>query len=135
MAAVVSSRASTLLILHVLLGVYALSDVASKMASGTDFFSLPFLLWYGVLLACLGIYALGWQQVIKRMPLSSAYANRAITIVWGIFWGFVLFGEAITPGKIIGAAIIACGIVLFARADHADAQAADDAGGEGGEGA
>ena len=106
-----------LLGLHVLLGIYALSDVCSKYAAGAGFFDVAFFLFYGLMLAFLGIYALGWQQIIKRMPLSSAFANRAVTIVWGIFWGAMLFGEDVTPGKLAGAAIIMAGIVLFAHAD------------------
>lgn len=110
-------RRTTLLGLHVLLGIYALSDVFSKYAAGAGFPDLAFFLFYGLMLVFLGVYALGWQQVIKRMPLSSAFANRAVTVVWGIFWGAVLFGEDITVGKLAGAAIIMAGIVLYARAD------------------
>ena len=104
-----------------LLGVYSLSDVASKKASGTTFLSPGFVLLYAAVLGLLAVYAIGWQQVIKRMPLSSAYANRAITVVWGIFWGYVVFGEAVSVGKLVGAALIICGVVLFARADRDDA--------------
>ena len=115
------SQAGVLLALHVLLGVYSLSDVASKKASGTTFLSPGFVLLYAAVLGLLAVYAIGWQQVIKRMPLSSAYANRAITVVWGIFWGYVVFGEAVSVGKLVGAALIICGVVLFARADRDDA--------------
>ena len=114
-------QAGVLLALHVLLGVYSLSDVASKKAAGATFLSPEFVLLYAVVLGLLAVYAVGWQQVIKRMPLSSAYANRAITVVWGIFWGYVIFGEAVSVGKLVGAALIICGVVLFARADRDDA--------------
>ena len=116
----VKSQALTFLGLHVLLGVYSLSDVCSKAASGFDFLSLPFVGLYVLMLGLLGVYALGWQQVIKRMPLSSAFANRAITIVWGVFWGVLLFGESVTAGKVVGGALIIAGIVLFSRADAED---------------
>ncbi len=112
-----SSRVKTLLVLHVLLLFMSLADVASKYAAGFDFFSVGFIVCYLLVLVILVGYALGWQQVIKRMPLTTAYANRGITVVWGIFWGFVLFGEAITPFKVLGAAMIIAGIVLFSRAD------------------
>ena len=113
----VNSRVATLLGLHILLGIYSLSDVFSKSAAETTFPSWWFFFLYGMVLLLLGVYALGWQQVIKRMPLSSAFANRAVTIVWGIFWGALLFGEAVTPGKIAGALLIMAGIVVFSRAD------------------
>ena len=114
------SRARTLLMLHVLLFAYSLADVASKRAASFDFMSVGFLVCYGVVLAILMVYALGWQQVIKRMPLTTAYANRGVTVVWGIFWGVVFFGESITPFKILGAALIMAGIALFSVADAQD---------------
>jgi multidrug transporter EmrE-like cation transporter len=117
-------RGGALLALHVLLGIYSLSDVASKKASQTEFLSPGFIGFYLVVLALLAVYAIGWQQVIKRMPLSSAYANRAVTVVWGIFWGCAIFGEQMSAGKLVGAALIICGVVLFARVDRRDAESA-----------
>lgn len=118
------SRPKTLLVLHILLLGYSLADVASKCAAGFDFLSLGFVVCYGVLLAILAGYALGWQQVIKRMPLTTAYANRGITVVWGIFWGAVFFGEAVTPFKLLGAAMIIGGIVLFSVVDGEEGEGA-----------
>ena len=118
-----ASRVKTLLALHILLLFYSLSDVASKFAAGFDFISVGFIVCYALVLVILAGYALGWQQIIKRMPLTSAYANRGITVVWGIFWGAVFFSEAITPFKIVGAAMIIAGIALFARADAEEGDA------------
>ena len=39
------------------------------------------------MLAALVAYAFGWQQVIKHLPLTTAYANKAVTVVWGILLG------------------------------------------------
>ena len=65
------------------------------------------------MIALLGIYAIGWQQVIKHMNLTSAYAAKAATVIWGFIFGVVLFHEKITAGKVIGLALITAGIVLF----------------------
>ena len=111
------TQGRTLLLLHILLLFYSLSDVMSKLAAGFDFLSLGFVVCYGGLLVILAGYAIGWQQVIKRMPLTTAYANRGITVVWGIFWGALFFSEAITPGKIAGAVMVVAVIVLFSLAD------------------
>ena len=59
------------------------------------------------------VYAIGWQQVIKRLPLTMAYANRAVTIVWGIIWGLLFFNEKLNVGKIIGAVIVIAGVLLY----------------------
>ena len=53
-----------------------------------------------------------WQQVLKRLDLSVAFANKGITIIWGILWGILLFGEKITFGMVIGAIIVIAGIVV-----------------------
>lgn len=111
------ARMRTVLALHALLLLYSASDVMSKLAAGYEPASLAFLACYGGLLAILAAYALGWQQVIKRLPLTYAYANRGITVVWGLVWGALLFSEAVTLPKVVGAAMIMGGIVLFSVAD------------------
>ena len=110
-------NAKTLLGLHLLLAVYSLCSICGKLASNFAFLSWQFILCYGGMIAVLGIYAIGWQQVIKRMPLTSAYANKAVTIVWGIIWGALLFHESVTPLKLLGATIVLAGVVLFSLAD------------------
>ena len=63
------------------------------------------------------MYACAWQQIIKHMPLVSAYANRGVTVIWGIMWGYFLFAEAITIRKVIGAIIIIVVIVFIVTED------------------
>ena len=104
----------TYLLLHLLLLLYAASSVISKFAAEVPFLSIRFLLLYAAVLVLLAVYALGWQQVIKRLPLTAAYANKAVTVVWGILAGIFFFSEALTPGKIIGAVLVIAGVVLFA---------------------
>ena len=104
--------------LHVMIALYSLGSVCSKLASGHPFMSLPFLLFYGGSIAILGIYAIGWQQIIKHLPLTAAYANKAVTLVWGLVWGRVIFGEGFTAQKVLGAGIVLAGVVLFALSDN-----------------
>lgn len=99
--------------LHILLCVFSLSGVCSKLASGESFLSLKFCLFYGGVILILGIYAIFWQQIIKRMQLSLAYANKAVTVIWGMIWGILFFQEQITPQKIIGAIIVIIGVILY----------------------
>ena len=61
----------------------------------------------------LGIYALLWQQVIKKFELSIAYANKAITLLWALVWGIVIFHEQITAGKVIGILLVMAGIFIL----------------------
>ena len=112
------SRLKTLFVLHLLLMVYSTSGILSKLAAGTDFFSPRFIVLYAGVLILLGLYAIGWQQILKRLPLTTAFSNKAVTIVWGIVWGVLFFGESVTMGKVIGALLIITGVVLFSFADN-----------------
>ena len=105
------------LALHLLLMMFSLSTVCSKLAGRYPFFSAGFLLFYGLVILLLGLYAIFWQQIIKRMPLTSAFANKAVTVIWGLIWGVLLFDESITIGKLAGAALSILGILLFANAE------------------
>lgn len=100
--------------LHLLLMIYSLSGLCSKLASREAFLSLRFCLYYGTMILILGVYAIGWQQVIKRLPLTTAYANKAVTVIWGLIWGMVFFHEEITWGKVAGVAMIVAGVALYA---------------------
>ena len=112
-----NSKIKYLIILHILLGVYSLTGVASKYAAGEEFMSVGFLFFYGLVLFGLFIYAFAWQQIIKHMPLITAYANKGVTVIWGIIWGHFIFREEITVRKLAGAAIIILGVVLIVTED------------------
>lgn len=107
----------TFIVLHVLLMIYSLNSILSKLASNKSFLSIKWILLYAGVIFLLGIYAIGWQQIIKRMPLTSAYANKAITTIWGLIWGTLFFQERITVGKILGVLLIVSGIILFSTSD------------------
>lgn len=105
------------LLLHILLLVFSFSGVCSKLAAGEKFMSFRFILLYGTVILLLGIYAVVWQQIIKNMPLTVAYANKAVTVFWGMVWGLLIFKEKITFGKAAGALLVIAGIILFALSD------------------
>lgn len=104
----------TYVALHFLVMLFSLSSVCSKMASKEAFLSLKFCVYYGLVLTILGVYAIFWQQIIKRISLTAAYANKAVTVVWGLIWGILIFREQITFSKIAGCVLIVAGVILFA---------------------
>jgi len=114
------SRLKTILALNLLLMVYSTSGIFSKLAAGESFLSLKFVMYYAMVIVLLGVYAIGWQQIIKRMPLTTAFANKAITIVWGLVWGLIFFEEKISLGKVAGIICVVAGVVLYAKADEVD---------------
>ena len=62
------NRIKTLFLLHIMLMIYSMSGICSKLAAGQKFLSFKFCLYYGLIIVLLGFYAIGWQQIIKRMP-------------------------------------------------------------------
>ena len=86
------SKTRAFLALQLLLLCYALSTVMQKLAAMQAFLSPRFLLCALGMFLFLGVYALGWQQVLKRMPLTVAYAtSKAIVFVWMLLFGALLF--------------------------------------------
>ena len=112
-----------LAILHIMFMIFSLGGVASKTAAGSEFLSAKFIICYGLVLFILFVYAIVWQQMLKRLPLVTAYANKAVTVVWGIIWGCVFFGESVTARKIIGAVIVIVGVCMVVMADNDPAKA------------
>ena len=105
-------------LLHLMLLVYSTSGVFSKLAAGEPFLSVRFCLFYGIVIALLGFYAIGWQQIIKHMPLTTAFANKAVTTAWGLLWGLLFFHEKITVGKVVGVVLVIIGVVLYSTAEE-----------------
>lgn len=102
----------TFLCLQLLLAIYSLGGIFSKLAANQPFLSIKYILYYGVVLFILMLYAVFWQQVIKRLPLIVAYAAKAITVIWGVVWGALIFQEKITLWNVIGALVIVVGIII-----------------------
>ena len=111
------TKLSVLLILHLSLIISSLSGVCSKKAALSV--SKPSMLfWYAGVLFLMAVYAAVWQQVLKRMPLTMAYANKPVSLLWGMLWGRILFGEQITWKMILAATVISVGIGLVVTDDE-----------------
>ena len=67
---------------------------------------------------------------MKRLSLSAAFANKAVTVVWGMVWGFFIFGEAISALNLLGAALVIGGVVLYAQADAEEQRPGDPVDGD-----
>ena len=105
-------RLKDILILQAVIVIYTLSSVMAKLASGQKAFSAPFLLFYLAELMILGVYAILWQQMIKKFDLSVAYANRAAALLWSLLWAVLIFGEPVTGKKILGVGLVVLGTAV-----------------------
>ncbi|MBR7071469.1 MAG: EamA family transporter [Clostridia bacterium] len=106
------------ILLHILLAVNSIGGIFSKMASQHDFLSPEFCLFYAGIIGILMAYAIVWQQILKHIPLTTAFCNKAVSIIWGIVWGFLIFKESVTWNMIIGAVIVIVGVIIVVKSDE-----------------
>lgn len=97
--------------------IYSSVCIFTRLAAEYDFLSLEYISMLIIVVFILGIYALLWQQIIKRMPISDAYMFKGTSIVFVLLLSSLIFDEVITWQNIVGSIIIILGIALFAKAD------------------
>ena len=95
--------------------LYSCTSICTKMASRQEVLSLSYLLWIAGAIGVMGVYALLWQQVLKRIELSLAYMFKGTSLIFGLLLAWSILGEKITLHNMIGAAIIVVGIALYAK--------------------
>lgn len=89
--------------------IYSISSICAKLASNQNL-PIKILLFIGLEVLCLGIYALLWQQVLKKFSLVTAMASKGIVVIFNLIWSVLLFEETISIYNIVGAVIIIGGI-------------------------
>lgn len=70
-------------------------------------------LWAG--LACYGVSVIVWILALSRVDVSIAYPMLSIGYVVNAFAAWALFGEALTPMRLLGIGIIVLGVFVLAR--------------------
>ena len=93
--------------------IYSSAGVFSKLASGYDFLSLPYICCLGGVIIVLGIYAVLWQMALKHVPLNQAYLFRSLGVVFGLAIAYLAFNESISSQNLLGAAIVLCGLLIL----------------------
>ena len=105
--------------LHLNILLFSLTSVFSKLASiqynrhglhGPLLYVFLFLM-----IANCGIYAIAWQQVIKKFSLSTAYANKSVYLLWSQIWAVIIFHEQLSIQNILGILIVLFGVWTVQR--------------------
>lgn len=112
------NKLSSFVLLNFLLLLYSFCAVLGKKAGEYPLFSKMFIVYYICSLVLLFIFSLGWQQVIKTLPLSVAYSNKALIVVWGVIWGNVFFGEKISSMQFLGLCFVIVGVIIYAFSEN-----------------
>ena len=98
------------LILYLAFFIESLSFVCGKFASAHNVMSFRFVLWYGLDVMVMGIFAIMWQQILKKMPLAIAYSYRPLVTILGVVYGVLFFHDKLSVTAVIGIVIIVAGI-------------------------
>lgn len=106
--------------------IYTISSVMSKIAAGYRQDIVRFVIFFALEFLILGLYAILWQQLIKKFDLSVAYANRSMALLWSILWAFIFFRDTITVKNIIGVIFVVIGTFIINLDDSSRIDATED---------
>lgn len=95
--------------------LYACTGVFCKMASLQVPGTFAYWLCVGGALGILGTYAMLWQQIIAKVPISSAYMFRGTALIFALLLAAFLWEEPITSNNLAGAALLVVGITLYVQ--------------------
>lgn len=91
--------------------VYSSANIFMKLSSSGE--GLSSLFYLGCAFGVLGVYACLWQQILKFIPLTTAFMFKSITVLYGMFFAWFLFKEDITLNNMLGAILIVTGIIVL----------------------
>lgn len=81
-------------------------------------FSAGYFFWFGLAVLILGVYAVCWQLILERIPLTTAYLRRGFSYILLFVWSTLIFHETITPKQFIGIAVIFLGMIISVSDEH-----------------
>ena len=110
-------KAKSYLFLTITFFIYSLSLVFSKLASMQND-KTYFLVYYIVAVLIMCIYAVLWQLILKKLPLSVAFPFKAMTLIFSLILGYFIFNELITLKKVLAIVVIIIGIILVGYEKH-----------------
>lgn len=91
--------------------IYSSANIFMKFSSAAN--GMAMLAYLGCAIGILGIYACLWQQVLKHIPLTTAFMFKSVTVIYGMLFAHVLFKEDLTINNMAGASLIVTGIIFL----------------------
>ncbi len=107
--------------LHLCILIFSMTEIFGKFAAITykeeGVYSKKLYVFLFLMLFVCVFYAFCWQKIIKHFDLHTAYANRAMYLVWSQIWAAAIFSEVITPRNVLGMLIVMTGVILVSTGD------------------
>ena len=95
--------------------IYACEAVCNKYASMYEFLSMQYIVGIVAAVVVLGIYAIAWQQILKRIPLTDAYMFKGTSLVFVLLFSLLIYQETVTVWNLVGLTIILVGTAGYAK--------------------
>ena len=106
-----------ILLLHINILLFSFTGIFSKCAANSvnqnGIFDFHTLFFAAMMIINCGIYAIFWQQTLKKFDVNVAYAHKSVYNIWSLLWAVLIFSEKITIGNIIGTVLIVIGVVVM----------------------
>ena len=103
----------------------SLTSPCLKLGGRYPFMSPGYIAWFCLAVLILCFYAVCWQLILEKLPLTTAYLRRGFSYILIFVWARLIFHEAITWKQILGIFVITIGMVI----SISDERTADKAAG------
>ena len=115
----------------------SLTSPCLKLGGKHPFLSTGYIAWFCLAVMILGFYAVCWQLILEKLPLTTAYLRRGFSYILIFVWATLIFHETITWKQILGIIVISIGMVISISDEHgseaAPASPVSQAGGKEGD--
>jgi drug/metabolite transporter (DMT)-like permease len=92
--------------------LFSFSAILFKKATEYEIRSNEFILCVSLGLVVMVVYAVLWQQMLKKFSLTVAFSNKVVMYFWMLIWAVLFFREAVTIWNIIGLCVISIGVIV-----------------------
>ena len=96
----------------------SLTSPCLKLGGKYPFLSAGYIAWFCLAVLILGFYAVCWQLILEKLPLTTAYLRRGFSYILIFVWATLIFHETITWKQILGIIVISIGMVISISDEH-----------------
>ena len=107
-----SKRSNIVLLAAVAVFMESLTSPCLKLGGRYPFMSPGYIAWFCLAVLILCFYAVCWQLILEKLPLTTAYLRRGFSYILIFVWARLIFHEAITWKQILGIFVITIGMVI-----------------------
>lgn len=121
-----SKRRNIILLAIVAVFMESLTSPCLKLGGRYPFLSTGYIAWFCLAVLILGFYAVCWQLILEKLPLTTAYLRRGFSYILIFVWATLIFHETITWKQILGILVISVGMVVSISDEKASPEVSEN---------